>query len=88
MKMIRQEDYPCEKHTVQTEDGYILTLHRIPQQNATQSQQKVILLMHGMYFMLLSVRQQFMKLTFLFKVFRIVHKLFWTTIDKSLLHTN
>lgn len=50
MNMIRREDYPCEKHTVQTKDGYKLTLHRIPHKNAKQSNQKIILLMHGMYY--------------------------------------
>lgn len=50
MDMIRREDYPCEKHTVRTKDGYILTLHRIPPQNTTkQNDQKVMLLMHGKY---------------------------------------
>lgn len=29
-EMIQQENYPLEIHTVRTEDGYILTLYRIP----------------------------------------------------------
>nr|XP_026696310.1 lysosomal acid lipase/cholesteryl ester hydrolase isoform X1 [Ciona intestinalis] len=29
-EMIRHAGYPCEEHTVETEDGYILTMHRIP----------------------------------------------------------
>lgn len=28
--MIRKAGYPAESHTIQTEDGYLLTLHRIP----------------------------------------------------------
>lgn len=30
MDMINQDNYPSEVHTVTTEDGYILTLYRIP----------------------------------------------------------
>uniref|UniRef100_H2ZL00 Lipase n=1 Tax=Ciona savignyi TaxID=51511 RepID=H2ZL00_CIOSA len=29
-EMIRHAGYPCEVHNVQTKDGYILTMHRIP----------------------------------------------------------
>ena len=28
--MIRKEGYPAEAHVVVTEDGYLLTMHRIP----------------------------------------------------------
>ena len=28
--MVRSFGYPIEEHTVQTEDGYIIMLHRIP----------------------------------------------------------
>lgn len=45
LKMIRDEGYPAEKHEVVTEDGYILSLHRIP--NRTRGN-KVMLLMHGL----------------------------------------
>lgn len=48
MDNVRQKNYPCEKHNVQTKDGYILTLHRIPPPNAKENNEKIILLMHGM----------------------------------------
>lgn len=47
MKMISHGNYAGEKHSVQTQDGYIITLHRIPQQNPKQNNQKIILMMHG-----------------------------------------
>lgn len=49
MNNIRRKNLPCEKHTVQTQDGYILTLHRIPPPKPKQNNQKIILLMHGMF---------------------------------------
>ncbi|XP_043264592.1 lipase 3-like [Colletes gigas] len=30
LQMIRKDGYPAEAHVVQTEDGYLLTMHRIP----------------------------------------------------------
>ncbi|XP_011697750.1 PREDICTED: lysosomal acid lipase/cholesteryl ester hydrolase-like, partial [Wasmannia auropunctata] len=30
LQMIRKAGYPAEAHVIQTEDGYLLTLHRIP----------------------------------------------------------
>lgn len=45
--MIRMEHYPAEKHTIQTDDGYILALHRIPKVNNDMKNRKVVLLMHG-----------------------------------------
>lgn len=45
MNMLRQEKYPAEKHEVKTKDGYILTVHRIPNKKAKNRQP--ILLMHG-----------------------------------------
>ncbi|XP_029176589.1 lipase 1-like [Nylanderia fulva] len=33
VKMIRKEGYPAETHVITTEDGYLLTLHRIPGNN-------------------------------------------------------
>lgn len=48
MRMIQDENYPAERHKVLTEDGYILTLYRIPQMGTQQRDRKVILLMHGM----------------------------------------
>ena len=34
--LIKSYGYPCETHSVTTDDGYILTLHRIPGQNIAQ----------------------------------------------------
>lgn len=39
--------YPCEIHNVITEDGYILTLHRIPSNKGKRSKSVPILLQHG-----------------------------------------
>lgn len=41
--MIRKEGYPAEAHVVQTEDGYLLTLHRIP----ADKDMPPVLLQHG-----------------------------------------
>jgi len=41
--MIRKAGYPVETHIVQTEDGYLLTLHRIPRQNGAP-----VLLLHSL----------------------------------------
>nr|XP_012138723.1 PREDICTED: lipase 3-like isoform X2 [Megachile rotundata] len=41
--MIRKEGYPAEAHVVLTEDGYILTMHRIPGKPGSPA----ILLQHG-----------------------------------------
>lgn len=48
MDMIQTEHYPAEKHTLQTKDGYILTVYRIPNMNIQRTNRKVILFMHGM----------------------------------------
>ncbi|XP_055905916.1 lipase 3-like [Eupeodes corollae] len=40
--IVRKHGYPFEKHTVQTEDGYILEIHRIPNLKSSQ----VAFLMH------------------------------------------
>lgn len=51
MEMIQQQHYPAERHTVRTRDGYILTVYRIPKVDYYQrNNRKVILLMHGMDF--------------------------------------
>ncbi|KMQ86674.1 lipase 1 [Lasius niger] len=42
--MIRKEGYPAEAHVVKTEDGYLLTLHRIPNDNGSLP----VLLQHGL----------------------------------------
>lgn len=40
--------YPGESHDVQTEDGYTLTIHRIPYgRNNTKKNRPVVLLQHG-----------------------------------------
>ncbi|XP_075162154.1 lipase 3-like isoform X1 [Haematobia irritans] len=55
---ITQHKYPCERHTLTTKDGYILTLFRIPQgaqggynsahpANMTRDSRPVIMLLHG-----------------------------------------
>lgn len=49
MNMIREENYPVEKHTVHTKDGYILSVHRIPRMDIKPEKRKVILLLHGMW---------------------------------------
>lgn len=47
MHMIRNENYPAEKHEVKTRDGYLLSLYRMPQKTHSRSR-KVMLLIHGM----------------------------------------
>jgi len=42
--MIRKAGYPAEAHVVMTEDGYLLTLHRIPGGNNSLP----VLLQHGL----------------------------------------
>lgn len=43
MQIIRKEGYPAEAHVVLTEDGYILTMHRI----VGKSGSPTIFLQHG-----------------------------------------
>ncbi|KAG5327404.1 LIP1 Lipase, partial [Acromyrmex heyeri] len=43
LQMIRKAGYPMETHIVQTEDGYLLTLHRIPRKNGAP-----VLLQHAL----------------------------------------
>lgn len=48
--MIERQGYPAETHkNVQTEDGYLLELHRIPhgKRNMNPNQKPVVFLMHG-----------------------------------------
>lgn len=47
MQMVHQQNYPVERHTVQTKDGYLLTMYRMPNMNEQRDNRKVILLMHG-----------------------------------------
>lgn len=43
--MIKEEGYPVETHLVDTDDGYVLTVHRIPPTNWEQS--IPVFLQHG-----------------------------------------
>lgn len=47
MQMVHQQNYPIERHIVQTKDGYMLTMYRLPNMNEQRDNRKVILLMHG-----------------------------------------
>jgi pimeloyl-ACP methyl ester carboxylesterase len=47
--MIKHNNYPEETHEVRTDDGYILTIHRIPHRTADPERSKpVVLLLHGL----------------------------------------
>ncbi|XP_034831227.1 lipase 1-like [Maniola hyperantus] len=49
--LVRKYNYPFEEHSVTTEDGYILGLHRIPHgrdSHNTPGNKPVVLLMHGL----------------------------------------
>ncbi|XP_030378029.1 lipase 3 [Scaptodrosophila lebanonensis] len=51
VSIVKQFGYPIEEHVVQTSDGYILTMHRIPYSKQTGndgSKRPVIFLMHGL----------------------------------------
>lgn len=43
--MIRKEGYPAEAHVVLTDDGYLLTMHRIPAANVNSP---TVFLQHGL----------------------------------------
>ncbi|KAK2588910.1 hypothetical protein KPH14_001768 [Odynerus spinipes] len=48
--LVKQYGYPVEEHRVMTEDGYILTFHRIPdspQSNSTRLNKPIVFLQHG-----------------------------------------
>ncbi|XP_069668920.1 lipase 3-like [Periplaneta americana] len=49
-EMVIKYGYPAETHTVATEDGYILTIHRIPYSpnNTTRKHRPVVFLQHGL----------------------------------------
>lgn len=48
-QIIKRHGYPSESHVIVTEDGYLLTLHRIPgTKNGKQGNQPV-LLQHGLF---------------------------------------
>ncbi|KZC08171.1 Gastric triacylglycerol lipase, partial [Dufourea novaeangliae] len=49
-ELLRKYGYPVEAHKVQTEDGYILEIHRIPygRTNKTSSERPPVLVQHGL----------------------------------------
>lgn len=50
--MVRKYNYPFEEHSVTTEDGYVLGLHRIPHgrdaNNVPGQNKPAVFVMHGM----------------------------------------
>ncbi|XP_044749500.1 lipase 3-like [Coccinella septempunctata] len=48
LQIIRRHGYPSESHIVETEDGYLLTLHRIPGSKNGSKEGQPILLQHGL----------------------------------------
>uniref|UniRef100_T1JKB5 Partial AB-hydrolase lipase domain-containing protein n=1 Tax=Strigamia maritima TaxID=126957 RepID=T1JKB5_STRMM len=48
LDIIRQHGYPAENHTIQTLDGYLLMLHRIPNGQSNLIPGTPILLLHGL----------------------------------------
>ena len=48
--MISREGYPAETHQVVTEDGYILTMHRIPYTKSSPQTDKrpAVYIQHGL----------------------------------------
>lgn len=51
MKRIQRDGYPVEDHKVQTADGYVLTMHRIPvlQKKLANENRSIVFLMTGIY---------------------------------------
>jgi len=49
-ELIKNKGYPVEEHNVTTQDGYILTMHRInkPDSSSSSSLKQVVLLQHGL----------------------------------------
>ncbi|PSN29786.1 hypothetical protein C0J52_27185, partial [Blattella germanica] len=49
-ELIRKNGYPAESHIIETEDGYLLTLHRIPHGKHTPQNKTLlpIFLQHGL----------------------------------------
>ncbi|CAH4028685.1 unnamed protein product [Pieris brassicae] len=50
-ELVRKYGYPLEEHTVETSDGYILTMHRIPHGREASNdtgQKPVVFMMHGL----------------------------------------
>ncbi|KAL8187079.1 UNVERIFIED_CONTAM: hypothetical protein K2H54_032446 [Gekko kuhli] len=51
-ELILYHGYPCEEHDVVTQDGYILSIFRIPygrEENASTSSKPAVLLQHGIF---------------------------------------
>ncbi|CAM8957465.1 unnamed protein product [Rhodiola kirilowii] len=48
--MVESRNYPCEEHTVTTQDGYILSMQRIPQGRSSEGSgdRPPVLLQHGL----------------------------------------
>lgn len=48
-QLIRKYGYQAESHQIETEDGYLLTLHRIPgnETDPTPDGKPIVLLQHG-----------------------------------------
>lgn len=47
--MIEKYAYPAETHEIKTEDGYLITVHRIPKgKSISESHKTPVLLMHGL----------------------------------------
>lgn len=47
MKIVKNDGYPVEHHTVVTEDNYVLGLHRIPAEREAKNK-KTVLIVHGL----------------------------------------
>jgi len=48
-ELIKKYGYPCEIHNCETQDGYLLEMHRIPHgKSVTQNNQVPILVVHGL----------------------------------------
>ncbi|KAK7871603.1 hypothetical protein R5R35_001795 [Gryllus longicercus] len=47
-ELIEAYGYPSQTHTVQTEDGYILTLHRIPHGRSSNATGEPVFVQHGL----------------------------------------
>lgn len=48
-QLIEKNGYSAESHEIKTEDGYIITIHRIPKGKSNNESHKTpVLLMHGL----------------------------------------
>lgn len=48
-QIIRRHGYPAESHVIATDDGYLLTLHRIPGTKNGEHGNQPVLLQHGLF---------------------------------------